>query len=405
MNSRTLAILGIVTVVVAALAYWSLRGPRPSEAPKSAGASPVLTSKVFVPGLTEKADQVGSITVKGAGKESVVKKSGDEWVLENRGGYPVDITKVRDAVQSIADLLIFEAKTTDPAKFEQLWLEDPSDKAESKSRLVTFGDTSNKVIASVIVGSSAASFGNTPGTSTTYGVFVRRSGETQSYLAKSRLDARATLDPDPSSWLKRDVVNVEAQRVKSVTISHPDGAKVLISKDKKDDRDYALANMPAGRELKFGGAPAQVAGALSFVNFDDVAPISEVAEGATPSGAAEFRTFDGLVVSVDTSTKNGTAWVAFTSRYEPPPQAEPVPSDQPPPAAPKPEAEVRKEVQELNDRLSKWAFALPSIKVKQILSTTEDLLKPADQTPVKIDQGAKLAEPHPSGAPVVVPEK
>lgn len=413
MNSRTLTVLGVLTVVVAILAFWSLRGRGGTEAPKDAGGQGSLASSVFLPGFADKADGVASITIKGSGKEVVVKKSGAEWVLGNKGNYPVEFSKVRDAVQSLSDLLIFEPKTKDPAKFIDLGLDEsgkaPADKPESSPRVVTLNDAQGTALAAVIVGSSAGSFGSGPGASTSYSVFVRRAGENQAYMAKGRLDPRAALDPDPVAWLKKDVLSLDTPRMKSVTITHADGARVAIGKDKKDDRDYAVTGIPTGRELKHGGIAAPIAGALSYLTFDDVSPVAEVADGGAPTGSAEFKTFDGLVVTADTFTKNGTAWATFAARFEAPPEPEPVPSDQtPPPLAGKPEAEVRTEAQDLNERLSKWAFALPSTKIKQILTTMEELLKPADQTPVKIDQGAAPGQKpveKPAGDPVPTPEK
>ena len=50
----------------------------------------------------------------------------------------------------------------------------------------------------------------------------------------------------------------------------------------------------------------------------DVA-VAQASEGAAPGGSAEYVTWDGLIVTVEASTKDGTAWATFAARSEAPP--------------------------------------------------------------------------------------
>lgn len=419
MNTKTLGILGGVTAVVVLAALWTTSGPgtpktaTPAPSPGKDGAgtkggAPAAAGMVF-PSLADKLTGVASIVVQSADKETTIAKSGDAWGVVAKSNFPADFDKVRDALLSLAELKITESKTQQPDKYAFLGVTDPTVK-DSPARLVTLKDTSGQAVASVVIGNTAPSAGAAPRGETRTEVYVRRAGEAQAYQAAGRLDPRNAFDPDPLTWVKRDVVSIDAPRVKSVTVTHPDGTRLKIEKDSKDAKEFAVRDLPAGRELKYAGAASPTAGALSSVNFDDVAPVATAAEGATPSGSAEFVTFDGVTVTVETSTKNGVSWATFAARYDAP-DADPVPSNQTPPDANSPEAaekkkkseDAKKEAETLNAKLSKWAFALPEFKVKQFQTTMDELLKPADEP--KKDQPAPLIPGGDEPAPAVVPEK
>ncbi|MCC7160064.1 MAG: DUF4340 domain-containing protein, partial [Ignavibacteria bacterium] len=378
-----------------------------STAPGSGNAATAVGAK-FADTLAARVNDVAEITVQAAGKETSIKRDGTRWVVPARGNYPADPDKVRDAVLSVAEMTVSEIKTQKPENYSFLGVQDPS-VADSPARLVTFKDAQGTVISSLVVGNTSASPGASRG-GAAIGVFVRRAGDAQAYETRTRLDPRGSLDPEPGNWIKKQIDGVSADRVRNILITHADGGTVEIGKGNKDDRDYTLANIPAGRELKYAGAAAAVAQSVAMITFDDVKPIAEVAQGASPTGTAVFRTFDGLVLTIDTSTKDGTSWATFNARYDAPAEAaaptEPTPSDQPPPAAPKPRSgdEVRKEVETLNARFSGWAYALPQYRITQLLSKMDDLLKPVE-APAPTEEGSLAPLQGDGGAPPSVPDK
>ena len=58
------------------------------------------------------------------------------------------------------------------------------------------------------------------------GVYLRKPGEAQSWLA------RGTLDPsgDPASWLDRQIIDISEKKIAKVTLTQPDGSKLVISR-------------------------------------------------------------------------------------------------------------------------------------------------------------------------------
>lgn len=408
MNSRTLGILAIATTVAALLAYWTVKkpGPVPADATGSRTAAPAAKAGATFSRLFEvldaKVNDAAEIVIEGKDKSATLKKVGSAWVVASKSDYPAQFDKVKEALIGLGELTIVEAKTAKSENYELLGLTDitaPNVK-DLRARQVTVKDAGGQTLAAVIVGDVAPARGT--GTDAGTHVYVRKAGEAQTYEAKGRIDVRSALDPDPMSWLTREVSPLTSDRVKSVTVTREGGDKIVILKDKKEDPDYRLADLPAGRELKYAGALSPIATAAGLVNFDDVAKVADVAPNASPGGTAEYTTWDGLVLTAETSTKDGKSWVTFAARFDEP---DPVPSDQPPPeaaAGAKSPADLRKEADELNTKLGGWAFAVPDYKVKQIVTTLDDLLKPVE---VKQETAAPKAADEPSILEKPKPEK
>lgn len=422
MSPKTLGALAGATGVAIVLAVWATRGPsssddaaesKPKPGTNGASAPAPVTGAIF-PVLATRASDVAEITVKSKDAEVVLKRAESKagaakdaapsWTVASKSNYPADASKVRDAVISLNELRVVDQKTQKPENYAFLGVTDPESK-DSPSRLVTLKDAAGQVLVGAVLGNTVPVTGAPRGETKT-NVYLRRAGEAQAYQAEGRLDPRASFDPDPLSWLDRDVISVDVPRVKSVTITHPDGTRTRIEKDSKDAKEFTVQGVPTGRELKYAGAASPTAGALSRVNLDDVLPVQQASEGATPTGSAEYVTFDGLIVTVETSTKAGTGWATFAARYEEP-DLDPVPSNQPPPAATdgaekqKKADEVRKEADELNRKLTAWAYALPEFKLKQFQTTVDELLKPLDTPKAEV-------QPTPPGTgtpPVLAPEK
>lgn len=419
MSPKTLGALAGATGVAVLLAVWATRGPsggddaadsnaKPGGSASGAGGAAPTAGSLF-PVLATRLGDVAEVSVKSKDSEAVLRRSEGKgepgvWTVTSKSNYPADANKVRDALVSLNELKVVDHKTQKPENYAFLGVTDPESK-ESPSRLVTLKDTTGQVLVGAVLGNTVPAAGAPKGEAKT-NIYLRRAGEGQAYQAEGRLDPRASFDPDPLSWLDRDVIAVDLSRVKIVTITHADGTRTRIEKESKEAKEFAVRDVPAGRELKYAGAASPTAGALSRVNLDDVLPIQQASEGATPTGSAEFVTFDGLIVTVETSTKGGTGWATFAARYEEP-DLDPVPSNQPPPAATdnadkqKIADGVRKEADDLNRKLTAWAYALPEFKLKQFQTTVDEMLKPLDAPRAEV-------QPVPSGgptAPGVIPEK
>ncbi len=99
-------------------------------------------------------------------------------------------------------------------------------------------------------------------------IYVRRDGEDQSWLARGRLPLHKTV----AEWLDPVFVDIPREELARVTLWGGTDNPVIIERASKEESDFAIINMPAGRATR--GAPVVngVATALAGKSFDDVAP-------------------------------------------------------------------------------------------------------------------------------------
>lgn len=387
MNSKTLTILLVAAGATVAAAAVALRQSGGSHAEEPAAKDALL------PGFAVARNDVATIRVQRATGGYTLKRAGDAWTLEDKGGYPVQIDQVRKAVNALSDATLVEKKTSDAARYAKLGVED-FDAADSKSALVTVLDKDGKEIAKLVVGKEAESAG-AAGSGQRY---VRKAGDKQSWLANLKLD----LHEKPTDWLAKEILKVAQDRVRSIEIRQPDGETLLVDRPTADVKDFTLHGVAEGKEPTYPTVANSLATGLEYVNLEDVVPASDVdfTTGAGP--IARFTTFDGLVVTVTTKDQDGKSFASFTAGYEAPPTP-PAPAAEPPkegePPAPTPPPlksaeEVGKEVEALNARLSKWTYVISSYSRAQFGKKLAELVKdkappapPADPNAAPFDDG------------------
>lgn len=348
MKPKTLAILGIVTLAAAGLAAYTLTQQSERVAARDEGGP-------AFPRLADQANDAAQVHIVKGTEELTLTRGEAGWGIAQRGGYPAKVEEVKGLIVALAELQFTEPRTRNPASYSQIGVQDPAAGAESS--LVEVRDAAGEPLAGLIIGN------NKPGTGfiaeATF--YARRAGEEQSWVAKpGRGTQRVEAYTDPMQWVERNVLGIGKERVKSAQITHADGVgNVLVTKEAKESTEFHLAEMPEGRELLFPTSPERVASALAFVTMDEVKPAAErPMEDATVT--AEYRTFDGLVVSVRAAkSEEDKSWAAFAVRAED-----------------SADESVKKEAAELLARLSPWVFQVPEFQAKNFMSRMSDLLKP-----------------------------
>ncbi len=398
----------LVALAVAGAAWYSSRQAAPVADAASVAGSPLF------PGLAKKTASVQTIKVLSKGATFTLVKQGEVWGMSEKGGYAVNFDKVKDLVAKLAYFKIIEKKTDRPELFSKLELEDPS-AAEAKSTQVTISDASGAVLADILIGKSSG--GGGPGLAST---FVRRPAENQTYEASGTV----SIDGIANNWLDKQVIKLERARVHKVETTQADGSKLVLSKTAPDDKNFGVLDLPVGAELKWPGVADGVAGALEYLNFDDVQAAGSVDFSAPTATTTTMQTFDGMLVTVKVLENEGKFYGQFSARFDPslrvevtkfeaPPPAGPEvpkPADPnapaeadpaaaiPPPAQPietksvpgKKEEEVAKEASELDARLSKWTYVLPGYAASNFTKKMSDMLKEVAPVEPVIDPNAPL---------------
>jgi len=438
MNTKTLTRLGVVAAVALLAALWIGRIREPGTTLEG--------HRTLVPGLKESLNDVATIRLIGAESKplATLVKAEDGWRLRERGDYAVESTAVRAFLLKLSGAELLEAKTAKVELHKKLGVEDVSAKDAGGVRVEIEG---GKGAAKLVIGRFNGQGGD--------GTFVRQADDPQAWLAKGNL----LPEKNPAEWLKKELVDIQTTRVQSVAITR-EGKTLRLSKQTSAEPNYAVADVPKGRELAAEGTANAYASVLAGLRFDDV---RKADEAAPPADAAQVRqvryaTFDGVVVEADAWETDGKAHARLRAsldseaanaditrqqaldraEYETrkaefdakqvsaveaakagdkpadagakpaePAKAEEAPA---PPLAVTDSAKDRemrlgrlqKEVDELSARFTGWTFILPSYKYANINRGMEDVLKPVE---AKAGQGVKAPAPtSPKPAAKVSPE-
>lgn len=367
MNQKTLLGLGIATVAVVGIAWFALHDR------ESAVQATNEKTKLY-PELASKVNDVASITFQKNAETWTIRRAGDTWGLAEKDDFPVDVEAVRKTILGIADMTVVEPKTKKPEQYEKLDVQDPSS-AGAKGVQVTLTDKGGAQLVQLVVGKEHDS----KGALMTNQRYVRKAGEAQSWLVQGTIDAKEK----STDWLQKKIVEVKRDRVRSIEVAHADGETLKVDREKADQQDFTLHDLPEGKELTYPTAPGSLASSLEYLSLEDVQPIAKVDFSQGTLATTTFRTFDGLVIKATVKDEGEKSFARFEASYEAPPtppapaegEAKPAEGDAPPATAQKTPEEVQKEAAELNARLSKWAYGISSWSKTSFAKRKAELLK------------------------------
>jgi hypothetical protein len=265
MNPRRLALLLVVALAAIGAGWFaSTRRNSPREA-----AAPAL-----LPALANDLNSLTAVTLRkgGANPGVTLHKVGNQWVVAQRADYPADYPKLRKLLLSLRDARIVEEKTSDPARFALLGLEDPVDPVGLGAE-VTVATAGGK--SGLIVGKSAGE-----------GNFVRRSGENRSYTETPPI----TLETEPRFWIDTQLIDVPVALIQSLEFQPAAAAEAATGKGKGSGKGgsytlrrvnpaearFSLEGVPPGRKPKDEATLAPPASTFTGLNAEDVAPAGDI---------------------------------------------------------------------------------------------------------------------------------
>jgi len=337
MQPRGLVLLAAATLALIVLAIVAI-------ASGDRGVSRAAPGARALPALAAKLGDVGSVAIKRNALSLTFVRDGDNWFVAEKGNYPAAASKVRQIVLAMADAELVEPKTQKAEFYQRLDVEDPG---SGKSTLVTLKDKSGGTLAEMIIGKRRF---DRLGTGTD-GIYVRKLGDTQVWLARGSLEFSDQL----SSWLDRRILDIPEKRIAKATLTQADGTKLVISRAKPEDK-FTVEGAPADAKFKSETTTSEPAMALETLDLDDVKPAAEKPVPDKDVVAASFTTFDGLTVDVRLLDKDDMHWVSLS-------------------AAGSGAAEA--EAKAINDKASRWTYAIPSYKAIQLKMKLADMLEPA----------------------------
>ncbi len=354
MKTPALVVLGAVTAAAVIAAGVAVHGRAPSAVRAGVGGGePVFSS------LAGKADSIAQIVITRAGGNTfTLTKKDAQWVLADRGSFPARAEQANKAAEALASLKLMEPKTAKAALLSRLDTDDPTTDS-SKATLVTLKNAQGTEIGRVILGKARPDSLENPRA----GVYARRPNEARAWLA----EGDPKIAPSTADWVERTVVAVKAEQVRRVATVSADGAGLAVSRQKPEDKDFAVENLPAGDKIKNQASVNELANTLDALLLDDVRASGGV-EFPANAEKAEFARFDGLVVRLTLAKVKDNTWVKVAAAAEPWNKTEDGKI-----AAVEPSADAKKEAAELNARLEGFAFKLTESAAKKLATRLADL--------------------------------
>lgn len=251
-----------------------------------------------LPGLDADLDALHEVRLARGDTLTTLRKGASGWEVVERG-LPVDAGRLRKLLLDLAALEVVEVKTSDPAKYVELGVEDPSDpRATGTSITLETPETTREIVA-----------GRQGGLKSGY---VRVVGEAASLLASPQIAA----DPSPAHWIDRTWLDVPADQVALISAIPPKGPKWVASRPEAAAA-LMLRDLPKGSKQRAPDTLTNAAGFLTALACDDIAKVPDtmpdtMPDAGAPTGEAAHvlvRTFDGREIAISGRVDGARHWI------------------------------------------------------------------------------------------------
>lgn len=358
MKGKTLIVLTAIAALAAATVLWLDDG---SE------TSPSGSGERLFPELSRQLNETDSIRLTVGGSAGTINLDRHEsgWRVAERNGYAADSGAIRALLLKLSQARILEPKTSNPALYARLGVEDLS--ADSGGVLLELGGISPP--PRLIIGQVDTLAGR--------GTYVRRPDEAASFLVDEELRPAR----DPERWLDPELLDVPPDLLREVTIRHADGEELRLL---GIDGHLALDRIPDGRALTSPSATSPIGRSLENLRLEDVQPESEF-DGGQPAAVISYRLADGRLVELRAWQIEDARFIAVELGMAPDAAAgDPAQADgdhgsdadpeTAPPEFPRADAEA---VARRGEALAGWVFRIPVSRYDQMVRGADDLLLPA----------------------------
>lgn len=342
MTLRTFLIVALLAVVSVLVAMTGLN------------VSPRTGEKTLFPGISENINNIASFSVHSVTGSITVKRSPQGWYLEEWDGYPADVSKIRAMVTEMIRAVLLEPKTADVRRHALLELADPAADfpADGRGRELTLRDENGNVVTSIILGRRRSDLG---GADT--GVYVRRTGEAQTWLARTGLFPTADL----RSWIEPTVIGLDSARLAHVTLRHPQGQTIRVTQQ-NNGTPTTVHTLPPTNTKVDANATHRVLALLSHITFENVRKshahaISEMS-ARRDATRVYLTTQEGLKINLTAyNSREGATWLALTANSAATNNA------------------VNTEADTLHKRHHGWLYQVPSSIAAAFHTLPEDLMQ------------------------------
>jgi hypothetical protein len=338
MNPRRLILLTVAALLaISGALYLSTQRNLPRDPHGTA----------LLPWLAGEMNTVTAISIRkgGAAPAVTIHKQADQWTVKERADYPADVSKLRKLLLALRDASIVEEKTSNPASYPIIGVEDPSAPGAKGAEVDIVAPSGQHAL---IVGKPAGQ-----------GSFARRGGESTSYLVEPSI----TVETEPRSWIDSKLLDIGAATIQSIEVKPAAGPAYTLHRAASGEGNFVLDGVPAGRKAVDAAALAPSPSTYGGLTADDVAPAADV--DFSNAAVATLTLTGGGGLTLTGTTSGDKHWIEIKS--------------------------VKDEA--LNTKAAGRAFEIAAYRYEAIFRPLEQLLVPKEAPP-----GAKKA-----GAPANTP--
>jgi hypothetical protein len=269
----------------------------------------------LIPTLAGELNTVTALSVRrGSATPTVtVHEKDGRWTVAERGDYPADVAKLRKLLLALSDAKIVEEKTSNPANFAVIGVEDPSSPAATGAEIsVTARDGQHAVIIGKPVGG---------------GNFARRSGGNSSYSVEPGI----SFESEPRFWIDSRLLDVAVAGIQRIEVKPAAGPAYTVhrtvatstnssaadpansaaagvsSAASKSDDNFALDGVPPGRKAADSAQLAPSPTAFSGLTVDDVTPVGDV--DFSKATVATVTLSDGKLITLSGAVVGDKHWI------------------------------------------------------------------------------------------------
>ena len=146
MRARTVGLLAALGAIAIAGGWYFGTRTTPS------GRTAVAGGELMFPGLAPRLRDATRVEITHQGKQTVIEKRADlGWGVASMRDYPVQEAKLRGLLTGLTELRLIEPRTSEPAEFGRLGVDDP-DAPASTAHLLRVVDAAGKPVLAMIVG-------------------------------------------------------------------------------------------------------------------------------------------------------------------------------------------------------------------------------------------------------------
>jgi len=221
----------------------------------------------LLPALAGELNTVTALSVRrgSAAPTVTVHEKDGRWTVAERGDYPADVAKLRKLLLALGDAKIVEEKTSNPANFVSIGVEDPSLPAATGAEIsVTARDGKH----AVIIGKPAGE-----------GNFARRSDENSSYT----IEPGISFETEPRFWIDSRLLDVAVAGIQRIEVKPTAGPAYTVH---RAAGATAAAGTTGASAAGIAGSGTVGAAASKTAGSAGSGTVASGATGSTSSGTA-----------------------------------------------------------------------------------------------------------------------